>query len=336
MTSDKALTEDHQSPESTSDKTNPVLGPPRRGRQPEPLPLRFAGIHATYVAALAKATMLDDDTRRAYASRVRGYLIWLDGADIDGDPLTQAHASDAAARDYRTYLQTVAKRKPSTINTVLAAIGDFYIRRGMRAPDVRRLDLPRAAPRALSDKDVTRWLRTVERWVHPRDRVLALIPFYAGLRLGEVVALNLDDIRLSARKGLIIVRSGKGNKYREVPVHEHAQLRTDLKLWIDDERPDWTGAANSEALLLNHRGGRISARGAHDVLGAIADEARIDDEFTSHALRHTFGTRLVRDGHDLVLVAELMGHSRLDQTRRYSLPTQADRERAINSLPVDR
>ncbi|MGH3538033.1 MAG: tyrosine-type recombinase/integrase [Pseudonocardiaceae bacterium] len=51
--------------------------------------------------------------------------------------------------------------------------------------------------------------------------------------------------------------------------------------------------------------------------------------------RHPFGTRLVRQGHDLVVVAELLGHARLDQTRRYSLPTQADRQRAINSLLTD-
>lgn len=119
-------------------------------------------------------------------------------------------------------------------------------------------------------------------------------------------------------------------------MHDHAQLRTDLKHWIDDERPDWKGAKDTPALLLNRRGGRLSARGAHDILGAIAAEAGIDHEFTSHALRHTFGTTLVRQGHDIVLVAELMGHARLDQTRRYSLPSQADRERAINSLPVDR
>ena len=75
----------------------------------------------------------------------------------------------------------------------------------------------------------------MEKWVNPRNRVLALLPFYAGLRLGEVVALDLDDIRLSARKGLIIVRMGKGGKYREIPVHP--QLRPGLALWIDDERP---------------------------------------------------------------------------------------------------
>jgi len=278
--------------------------------------------------------MLDEDTRRAYTSRVRGYLIWLDTADLDGDPLTDPKARDGAARDYRTHLQTVANRKPSTINAVLAAVADFYRRRGLGAPDVRRLDLPQAAPRALDPRDTTRWLRTVEKWVNPRDRVLALLPFYAGLRLGEVVALDLDDIRLSARKGLIIVRMGKGGTYREIPVHP--QLRPDLALWIDDERAGWKGADTNPALLLNQKGGRLGARGADTILGAIAEEARISDEFTSHALRHTFGTRLIREGHDIVVVAELMGHKRLDQTRRYSLPTQADRERAILSLPADR
>jgi integrase/recombinase XerC len=56
---------------------------------------------------------------------------------------------------------------------------------------------------------------------------------------------------------------------------------------------------------------------------------------TTADTRHTFGTRLVREGHDLVVVAELLGHARLDQTRRYSLPTQADRQHAINSLLTD-
>ncbi len=304
-----------------SDNSQPLTGPPRRGRQPAPLPPRFAGVHAGYVGELDKATMLDDDTRRAYASRVRGYLIWLDSADTDGDPLHDPAARDGAARDYRTHLQTVAHRKPATINTVLAAIADFYIRRGLGAPDVRRLDLPQAAPRALDTRDVTRWLRTVERWTNPRDRVLALLPFYAGLRLGEVVALDTDDIRLSARKGLIIVRMGKGGAYREIPVHP--ELHPDLALWINDERPGWKSAAATKALLLNHHGGRLGARGADDILNTIAVQARVTDEFTSHALRHTFGTRLIREGHDIVIVAELLGHKRLDQTRRYSLPTQA-------------
>ncbi len=77
-------------------------------------------------------------------------------------------------------------------------------------------------------------------------------------------------------------------------------------------------------------------RAARDILVALAAEARFEDAFTSHVLRHTFGATLVRSGHDLVLVAELMGHRRLETTRGYTRPSQADREHAISSLPTDR
>jgi integrase/recombinase XerD len=330
MASDNASPgiEDH--PESTSDnKQAPVAR--RRGRRPTALPDTYEVIHAEYVALLAN-TPLDADTRRAYASRLRGYLAWLSGSGIEAEILDERTSRDGAVRDYRAHLQTVTRHKPATINTTLAAITDFYTRTGRGTPNVRRLELPQQAPRALNTKASTQWLRSVERWLNPRDRVLALLPFYAGLRLGEVLALNRTDVQLSARKGTIIVRSGKGNRYREIPTHP--TLRDNLKLWIDEERPNWPGASTNPALLLNRRSGRLSARAADQILGEIAQDAKIE-EFTPHVLRHTFGTDLVRKGHDLVVVAELLGHARLDQTRRYSLPTQADRQRAINSLLTD-
>ena len=83
-----------------------------------------------------------------------------------------------------------------------------------------------------------------------------MLPFYAGLRLGETVALDLADVQLPARKGLITVRAGKGGRYREIPVH--AGLREPLALWIGDERPGCPGAGASPALLLNRCGGRVS------------------------------------------------------------------------------
>jgi hypothetical protein len=94
-----------------------------------------------------------------------------------------------------------------------------------------------------------------------------------------------------------------------VPVHP--QLRRDLTLWLE-ERPNWPGAGGTPALFLNQRGGRLSARGASDVVAALAEEASQEDETTAHVLRHTFGTTLIRGGADLVLVAELMGHARLE------------------------
>ncbi len=117
-----------------------------------PLATRLEAIHADYAAALQRAPV-DEDTRRAYTSRVRQYLAWLEGADVDGDPLADRASRDWAVRDYRAHLQSVAKRKPSTVNTSLAAIADFYTRRGLGLPDVRRLELPQAAPRALAPRE---------------------------------------------------------------------------------------------------------------------------------------------------------------------------------------
>ena len=335
MTSDNPPDPPQDPPGTTSDIT--AGGARRRGRAAVWLPAHLQTVHDRYVEALAAAVVLDADTRRAYASRVRGYLAWLHGAQIagqlDGDPLTSAPARDGAVRDYRTHLQTTAARKPATINAVLAAISDFHVRLGPGVPHAARLDLPQRRARALDPRDATRWLRTVERWLNPRDRVLALLPFYAGLRLGEVVALNCADVTLSARKGQVTVRAGKGGRYREIPTH--AVLREQLALWINDERSHWPGT-DGPALLLNRRGARLSARGADDILNTLATEARLSAEFTPHVLRHTFGTRLVREGHDLVLVAELMGHARLETTRAYALPTDHDRQRAIDSLPTDR
>ena len=175
-----------------------------------------------------------------------------------------------------------------------------------------RLDLPTCAPRALDDKAALRWLRAIAAHPAPRDRALALLPFYAGLRIAETVALDLDDVALSARKGTLRVR-GKGTTVRELPVHP--QLRADLTLRLE-ERPGWPGATGA-ALLLNRRGGRLSVRGASNIIRAIAANAGLDDEaITAHVGRHTFATTLVRGGTNLVVVADLLGHARLDTARR--------------------
>ena len=81
--------------------------------------------------------------------------------------------------------------------------------------------------------------------------------------------------------------------------------------------------------------GRLSARAAGGIIAAIAGQAALDDDLTAHVLRHTFATSLVRGKTDLVVVAELMGHSRLDTTRQYSLPTEQDKTDAPNHLTTD-
>ena len=103
---------------------------------------------------------------------------------------------------------------------------------------------------------MTRWQRAVERWLNPRDRVLAAMPLHAGLRMGETVALDLDDIRLSARKGLIIVRSGKGDRYRRARPGCGRGARSDNAASVDRGRLSVVTEPMHNEIDRSHRSGR--------------------------------------------------------------------------------
>lgn len=328
MTLENAARWGSQAPDSALENTGDA--PQRRaGRQAVPIPDTFAAALGDYTANLTKAP-LSAQTRRTYASKVRQFLVWLEAAGTDGDPLGEPAARDWAVRDYRTYLQAIAKRAPRTVNNALAAVDDFYTRLGLGPAHAKRADLPQTAPRALTRRVAVKFLREVQRWPSPRDKAVALVPFYAGARISEVVGLDVDDVGLSARKGKLRIY-GKGDKVREVPLHP--PLRAVLSEWLG-ERPDWPGSSGP-ALFLNQKGGRLSATSAHTIITTITESAGIDEKTTTHTLRHTFATSLVRAGTDLVTVAELLGHARLDNVRVYSQPTEDDKIKALDNLIID-
>jgi len=273
---------------------------------------------------------LSAHTRRAYRGRAKGFLEWLAEHPRTEDPLAAGPARDYAVRDYKRYLKIERGAKPSSVNLTLAALDHFYRFLGAGQPDVRREELPQEAPKALDPEEQRSFLRAVERCPSARDRALARLLFYTGLRLGEVAALQLDDVRISARKGLVIVRSGKGEAYREVPLMAEARVSVDE--WLAERRERFP-KATSVAVFLSRRGQPLAARTIDLVLRKLAADAGL--ELSAHTLRHTCLTNLVRRGNDLVLVAELAGHKRLETTRRYSLPTAADRAAAMEALKVE-
>jgi integrase/recombinase XerC len=268
-------------------------------------------------------------SRDAYGHQVRRFLVWLgDRSPVDGDPLIDEAARDWAVRDYKRHLKAVERWKPSSVNLALAALDSFYTRLGLGRPVVRREELPAKAPRALSEEQQRRLLRIAER-APARDRAIVVMLLYTGLRLAELVALDVDDARTSARKGVVIVRSGKGGAYREVPLN--ALVRQVLDEWMAERRP--LAADDERALFLGRGGRRLAKRSVDDVVRGLGMDAGV--KLSAHVLRHTFLTAMVRQGSDLVLVAELAGHRRLETTRRYSLPSDADRLLAVERLQID-
>jgi len=269
------------------------------------------------------------NTRRTYRVQVAQFCTYLATSPHDaGDPLHEQHAATYAVRDYRTWLKTVRKARPSSVNLTLAALDHFYRFLGLDRPDVTREGLPQAAPRGLEEKEQVALLRAIERCSSARDRAIAHLLFYTGLRIGECAALNLDDITLSARKGMVIVRSGKGDAYREIPLN--ADVRQSLEAYIKGRRAQ---GGTEPALFVNLHGQRLSTRAIDLIIRGFGREAGVT--LSAHTLRHTCLTALVRNGNDLVLVAEIAGHRRLETTRRYSLPSARDRERAMEGVRVD-
>lgn len=292
---------------------------------------------ATYAGWL-KCQPLAARSRDAYLAQVRGYLTWLASSEHGPQALADPHVRDWAVRDYKRHVKTAKRWAPASVNQGLAAIDNFYRSLAVGRPEVLREELAQVAPRSLDDADQRRFLRIVEASPSPRDRAMATVFFYAGLRLSELAALDLADVEMSARRGRLKVRTGKGDAYREVPLNSAS--RKALDEWFE-ARTDQLAALEAEsgepetptALWLARSGGRMTSRAVDLVVRRLATEAKL--ELSAHVLRHTFVTNLIRSGADVVLVAEIAGHRRLDTTRRYSLPSQADKDAAVEAVLVE-
>jgi site-specific recombinase XerD len=329
---------------TSSDDEPDTAARPARRQAGAGLSGSLAEVLTGYRAALAEAD-LSDNARRGYGSRVAGFLDWLGtGPDLgaDGDPLVQPAVRDYAVRDYRSWLKTVRRATPWTVNAHLTALDHFYAHHlGLGAPVIKRERITPTAPQSLEPDEQRRFIRACARCGSVRNAAIGLLLLYTGLRVEEVEALDIDDIQMSARRGKVIVRDGKGGVYREIPVHHAARVA--LRAWLD-VRPAHRGAEDTRALFLSRRGGRMRVRAIRYVVAELALTARLTHEpghpdagksrVHPHTLRHSFGTQLLRNGVDIVIVADLMGHATLDTTRSYTRSCENDRAHAIETALI--
>jgi site-specific recombinase XerD len=217
---------------------------------------------------------------------------------------------------------------PASVNQALAGLDHLLRFLGLGAAIVGREELPRTAPRAL-DVQAQRTLLQAAEESTARDRAIVALLLFTGLRLSEAAALRTADVRISARKGVVVVRSGKGDAYREVELN--ALVRAMLDEWVAERAR--IAQEGETSFFVSRTGSALSSRSIDLAVRRVAARARL--ELSAHVLRHTFVTGLVRAGNDLVLVAELAGHRRLETTRRYSLPSKADRQKAVSDLEID-
>jgi integrase/recombinase XerC len=149
---------------------------------------------------------------------------------------------------------------------------------------------------------------------HPaRDLAILELLYGCGVRVSELVGLNLDDLDRGER--WLRVR-GKGRKERQVPFGGKAADALERYL---AER-----ASGEQALFLNHRGGRLTDRGVRGIIKLYATLIAGDSSLHPHSFRHAFATHLLSDGADLRSIQELLGHARLSTTQKYTQVSLTD------------
>jgi integrase/recombinase XerD len=252
-----------------------------------------------------------------YAEFLRGRRV-RDASSVTPRNVT-AHVAAVSASTQtngRRYRATSVVRALSSIR----AFHRFLMREGETDVDptagVVRPKLPQRLPRPLSVDDVTRLLAQpgVSTAQGLRDRAVLETLYAAGLRVSELVGLDVDDVDLEDGRVRVL---GKGSKERDVPLGRYA--REAISAYLTRVRPEIATPRSRSALFLNLRGGRLTRQGCTGILERHAAAARIRTRVSPHTLRHSFATHLLEGGADVRVVQELLGHASVATTQVYTL-----------------
>jgi integrase/recombinase XerC len=263
-------------------------------------------------------------TVRCYASDLAQFLEYF--SPPGGEPPGIRELDRLALREwlgelYRRRLKAVSMRRKVA---ALRSFFRFLIRRGLAEVNVARLirtpKAPKLLPRVMTAEQANTLLDQIaagklERPHPARDLAIFELLYGCGLRISELVGLNLADLDLAGR--WLLVR-GKGKKERQVPYGSKAAGALERYL---TERPAQT---LETAVFLNHHGRRLSDRGARGIVKLYATLVGGDPSLHPHSFRHAFATHLLSDGADLRAIQELLGHARLSTTQKYTQVSLTD------------
>lgn len=260
-------------------------------------------------------------TVRNYSTDIQGFLDFLDSSGVT----SLGKVDRSIMRRYLGLLQERGIARGS-ISRKLSALRSFY-RYLMReslvsAEPLSSLSAPKLEqrlPTFLTTDEVVRLVEAPDTRTPNgmRDRAILELLYAAGLRLSEIVDLNVGDVDLSNRQ----VRAwGKGSKERMVLMGKPAAEA--LSSYVKYARPKLLGQKRTTALFLNRFGNRIARRRIEYIIKKYARQAGLDMRVYTHMLRHTFATHMLDGGADLRAVQELLGHARLATTQVYTHVSQ--------------
>jgi len=226
----------------------------------------------------------------------------------------------------RGYAATTVARKVAAIKSFFGFMVAEGILKQNPTEGVSSTKVGKSLPKPISIDQVHRLLAEPAKLSTPeakRDKAMLELLYATGMRVSELVSLNLAD--LDAEGGYVRC-FGKGHKERLIPVHERAVGA--VKDYLDGVRPRLARNREEKALFLNRRGERLTRQGLWQILKGYAKSAELGAEITPHTLRHSFATHMLSGGADLRSVQELLGHANISTTQVYTHLTTEDMRRA--------
>jgi integrase/recombinase XerD len=281
-----------------------------------------------YLDHLAVERGLSTNTLAAYRRDLRRYAAFCEKRGV----VTPRRVDESIIRSFvasvsaSTWSQEERPYSARSVARALSSVRSFHrflLREGGSDRDpaatVAQPKLPRSLPHPLPVDDVSRLLEAPDTTTLPglRDRGILEVLYGAGLRISELVGLDVDDVDLE--EGFVRVL-GKGGKEREVPLGAFG--RDAVSAYLERARPAFASKASRSALFLNQRGGRLTRQSCVRLLAASVEVAGIERRVTLHTLRHSFATHLLEGGADVRVVQELLGHASVATTQIYTLVTK--------------
>jgi integrase/recombinase XerC len=261
---------------------------------------------------------LSANTVSSYESDLIQFQIFLEEEIGDSNP------SSVDVLAIRSFLADLHRKNLSraSIARKLAALRTLFrylAREGVIQKNPARLvstpRLDKKLPPRIEEAEVDKLLEAPDTTtpLGRRDRAMLELLYGSGLRVGELVALDLAACDLSSRLLRIF---GKGSKERIVPFGEPAEDA--LRTYLRDRRALVALGEGTDAVFLNHRGGRLTARSVRRLMDAYLKTVALRSGFSPHSLRHAFATHLLERGCDLRAIQELLGHQSLSTTQKYT------------------
>jgi integrase/recombinase XerC len=258
-------------------------------------------------------------TVEAYRADLEHFYAWaqtrLSTAEVLHH-LDHYHLREYLSFCYHRYKNISIARRLSALRTFLRFMVRMGIIKASPADIIENPKVKKPLPKPISVEEAFSLcdVKTKESPIAVRDRAICELLYASGIRISELVSLNLDHLDLTGR---LIRVMGKGKKERIVPIHQACvQL---LKEWITHYRLDLAKDPLSEkALFVGERGERIQARVVRATLMRLGQELNINKRLHPHRLRHAYATHMLESGADLRGIQELLGHATISTTERYT------------------